>query len=486
MNNSTISSDNDSALEILVPLEPQRDSQYVSQSQVNQDPTSTTNISRTLLPESTQIQEPIRNDNLENANLDFQVKLNGDEMQNSSVGQNMEKTLPENMNDSDIGWFGFWLFCFFSWQLIAIAICSYHNLPKFIIKKIGTLGTQTNKAKMIFSKLSSRKLSYNFSKHIINLPKKPKIHTLSHLGYKNDPRFGVSEPFPLFTQESVSYLQNLLEDEKFLEKTKQVMPFAPFCCRDPGRNDSFLREMMEDEELLEYLSGIVGEEVEWHWNPWNASNINVQEDFDRFEKKEDLHVDEKQDENDIQVFDWHLDSQPYTLVVNFSNFPTTYQPKGGSTLIRKMDNTGVLEMKHQKSGYATLFRGCSVFHKATSANYKRMTFVTTLSHKNVAKLDCDDMLWASEHGDSVRQSEEYLEGRLDRILKQFYHVKSRPEDIDKILETVEREMVVMRQFKDTIFKMHAGQEYDLGLIGSSYGSDSAMEEALSKVENKMF
>lgn len=113
MNNSTISSDNDSALEILVPLEPQRDSQYVSQSQVNQDPTSTTNISRTLLPESTQIQEPIRNDNLENGNLDFQVKLNGDEMQNSSVGQNMEKTLPENMNDSDIGWVGFWLFLLF-------------------------------------------------------------------------------------------------------------------------------------------------------------------------------------------------------------------------------------------------------------------------------------------------------------------------------------------------------------------------------------
>ena len=99
------------------------------------------------------------------------------------------------------------------------------------------------------------------------------------------------------------------------------------------------------------------------------------------------------------------------------------------------------------------------------------------------------MLWGAEYSDKIGQSEAYLHGRLDRIRKQFDYLKENqgnPENTEKLLKTVDREMIVLRQFADSIFKMHAGEKYDLGFVGSSYSTQEEMEQALTNESSRMF
>ena len=39
---------------------------------------------------------------------------------------------------------------------------------------------------------------------------------------------------------------------------------------------------------------------------------------------------------DTKIFDWHMDSQPLTLIINVSDMPE--QVEGGSTILRRHDD----------------------------------------------------------------------------------------------------------------------------------------------------
>ena len=88
-----------------------------------------------------------------------------------------------------------------------------------------------------------------------------------------------------------------------------------------------------------YFSDIIGEEIRWLSNTWGGSHINVQ-------ANEGL---------DTKIFDWHVDSQPLTLIINVSDMPE--HVIGGSTILRKYDDGSEIELKQPAKGYATLFRG---------------------------------------------------------------------------------------------------------------------------------
>ena len=82
-------------------------------------------------------------------------------------------------------------------------------------------------------------------------------------------------------------------------------------------HDSFLKEIYDSEKAEKYFSDIVGEDMRWLQNTWDASHMNVQE-------KVGL---------DTKIFDWHMDSQPLTLIINVSDMPD--EVIGGSTILRK-------------------------------------------------------------------------------------------------------------------------------------------------------
>ena len=63
--------------------------------------------------------------------------------------------------------------------------------------------------------------------------------------------------------------------------------------RNCAMHDPFLNDIYNSTDAENYFSKIVGEEMRWLSNTWDASHMNVQE-------KVGL---------DTKIFDWHMDSQ---------------------------------------------------------------------------------------------------------------------------------------------------------------------------------
>ena len=99
-------------------------------------------------------------------------------------------------------------------------------------------------------------------------------------------------------------------------------------------HDPFLHDIYTSNEAEEYFSKIVGEEMRWLSNSWDASHMNVQE-------KTGL---------DTKIFDWHMDSQPLTLIINVSDMPPPEEIIGGSTILRKHDDGSEIELKQPAPG----------------------------------------------------------------------------------------------------------------------------------------
>ena len=97
-------------------------------------------------------------------------------------------------------------------------------------------------------------------------------------------------------------------------------------------HDKFLHDIYTSPEAEDYFSKIVGEEMAWLTNSWDASHMNVQE-------KSGL---------DTKIFDWHMDSQPLTLIINVSDMPK--EVIGGSTILRKHDDGAEIELKQPAPG----------------------------------------------------------------------------------------------------------------------------------------
>ena len=175
-----------------------------------------------------------------------------------------------------------------------------------------------------------QQLKFNFKKHFIQNPN-IKTHTMETLGFEGDKRFGYCESFQLLDQEACNYIRKLTENQDFVKKTKRSTDFSPFVMRNLVAHDQFLWDIFKSKDAENYFSEIVGEEVQWIQNTWHAAHMNVQEE-------EGL---------DVKVFDWHVDGQPMTLIVNISDMPE--KVLGGSTEIRQNDGT-IVELKQLGPG----------------------------------------------------------------------------------------------------------------------------------------
>ena len=93
----------------------------------------------------------------------------------------------------------------------------------------------------------------------------------------------------------MAYIRGLTENPEFVAKTKFVTSFSPFVLRNCAMHDPFLNDIYNSKgtkvilmllpwgyylistiESEEYFSKIVGEELRWLSNTWDASHMNVQ------------------------------------------------------------------------------------------------------------------------------------------------------------------------------------------------------------------
>ena len=171
-------------------------------------------------------------------------------------------------------------------------------------------------------------LKFDFHKHVHQNPS-PKIYDLDYFGFDNDKRFACTESFPVLKPEAVDYIQRLCEDEEFLKKTKYVTDFAPFTIRAPGLFNDFMWKLYNCDLFAKYFSDIVGEELVWHTDPYQACHVNVTEAVGTGKS----------------AFDWHVDPQPITILFNVSHFEEGDDIKGGSTFIRNHKTGEALELQ---------------------------------------------------------------------------------------------------------------------------------------------
>merc|ERR1712223_2228046 len=301
------------------------------------------------------------------------------------------------------------------------------------------MGEKINREKMRLTTTFLSQLRFNFEKHFIQNPK-VKSYSMEALGYEGDKRFGYSDSFQLLNTEAVEYIRNLTKNTDFVSKTKFVTSFSPFVLRNCAMHDPFLNDIYTSAEAENYFSEIVGEEMRWLSNTWDASHMNVQE-------KAGL---------DTKIFDWHMDSQPLTLIINVSDMPENVV--GGSTILRRYDDGSEIELKQPAPGYATIFRGSGVFHRGSAANYKRVIYVKTMEFKDVTILDKTDALFSTQYSDPVDLLSQHLQNKFDRLQKQVELIRDHPEKADRIVEVVKEEMGNNQVFAKYAFQIQAGQE----------------------------
>ena len=292
---------------------------------------------------------------------------------------------------------------------------------------------------MRLTTLLFNQLRFNFEKHFIP-NKNVKAYNMESLGHKGDKRFGYTEPFQLLDEEATTYIRKLTENQEFLRKTKFVTSFSPFVLRNCAVHDPFLNDIYTSDEAENYFSEIVGEEMRWLSNTWDASHMNVQE-------KTGL---------DTKIFDWHMDSQPLTLIINVSDMPENVV--GGSTILRRYDDGSEIELKQPAPGYATIFRGSGVFHRGSAANYKRVIYVKTMEFKDVTILDKTDALFSTQYSDPVDLLSQHLQNKFDRLQKQVELIRDNPSKADRVVEVVQEEMKNNQVFAKYAFHIQAGQE----------------------------
>jgi len=282
-------------------------------------------------------------------------------------------------------------------------------------------------------------LRFNISKHFMPNPQ-VQAHSMEALGHEGDKRFGYSDSFKLLDDEATEYIRNLTKNEKFLQKTKYVTSFSPFVLRNCALHDQFLNDIYKSEEAEKYFSDIVGEDLRWLSNTWDASHMNVQE-------KVGL---------DTKIFDWHMDSQPLTLIINVSSMPDSVE--GGSTILRRHDDGSEIELKQPAPGYATIFRGSGVFHRGTAANYERIIYVKTMEFKDVRILDKTDGLFSTQYSHPPDMLSQHLTRTFTRLHEQIEFMASRPEEAAKVVEVARKEKDNNMVFAKYAFKILAGEE----------------------------
>jgi len=282
----------------------------------------------------------------------------------------------------------------------------------------------------------NRSLRYCFDRHIIK-DCRPKIHTMEHFGFKNDQRFAMTEPFKLFNDEAVDHIRNLTCDAEFIKEYLDKTPFASYVLRGVSRHSGFMGDFYNCPEICKYLSGLTGEGMAWHPMVLEGGDFNIQDDVS----------------SDEPIVDWHIDSVPFVLLVDFSHHPENSE--GGGTWFKKNDTGEITKIRYPGPGYATIFRGSAVLHKAAHANYRRTIFAASLVHTDVSKTDRTDVLRSSQFNDYRKDLyEQFLNFRLDRLQNQM-RVALADEDLDRRLKfqaVIDEEMAITKNFANSCFE----------------------------------
>ncbi|KAI5952902.1 hypothetical protein KGF54_003769 [Candida jiufengensis] len=230
--------------------------------------------------------------------------------------------------------------------------------------------------------------------------------TMKELGLENPKEqispIGVSDPFPLFTEEAINIMKKeLLTKEVFMENARYSFNSTSGldCCLrgyvkslNGKINCPFIYDAWTHPKTMELISKMAGVELEIIMNyEIGHVNISIKSDDAANEeliKHERLMIDEPKRKNsgdDIPaVVGWHYDSYPFVCVLMLSD---TSKMIGGETSLRMGTSCGenqVAIIPSPQLGSASVLQGRLIEHIAPTplGLSERMTMVTSFRAKN--------------------------------------------------------------------------------------------------------
>ena len=202
---------------------------------------------------------------------------------------------------------------------------------------------------------------------------KVRIHTLKDLGiYKTHVRpisdVGVSDPFPLFTPEACDIMKWESFQKLNVERYGRLPIMSKGACSTDFQicgyteNAPFTLAAWKHPETQAIINKFAGIELEImfdyeiaHINASLVEQRKIDEDVEREEKNSNI------GESERAVFNWHYDSNSFTVVLMLS---ASDDMEGGKTGL-KNGSDDIVYVDGPKVGYATILQGRVIKHIAT-------------------------------------------------------------------------------------------------------------------------
>ncbi|KAI9704285.1 MAG: hypothetical protein M1836_007146 [Candelina mexicana] len=268
------------------------------------------------------------------------------------------------------------------------------------------------------------------------------IITMEEIGYRKDTGVSpvaVSEPFPLFSPETVARMREEVLSEDVWNSCRyssdlaacQLRGFAP-------QHAKFVYDAWHNQETLAIISKIAGIELvpvmDFEIAHVNISVKSAEQTVEELEnytdnaaRQTDVGIDDRRPEKEKPVVDWHNDSYPFVCVLMLSDCSTMI---GGETAL-KTASGGILKVRGPEKGCAVILQGRYIEHQALPAigATERITMVTSFRPRSATLRD-DTVLTTvrpiSDLSELYHQFSEYrLEIIEDRVRKQLKELRKR-------------------------------------------------------------
>lgn len=265
--------------------------------------------------------------------------------------------------------------------------------------------------------------------------------TMEELGLSSKKQIspiGVSDPFPLFTDEAIDIMRlELLEKSNVLEHARAIFNSTGVdCCvrgwvrKNKQVQKKFTFDAWNHPKTMELISTVAGTELKIvmdcdiaHTNISLTSAERAQQE--RIDHQSEIALKTKGGESMPAVVGWHTDSPPFVCVLMMSD---TTNMIGGETFLR-MGNGEIACVPGPRKGYAAILQGHLIQHLASKPRgaTERITEVTSFIAKNPLAIE-DSVLSTvkPEVNYSSRYNEfypEWIDYRVEILTKRLEHLQ---------------------------------------------------------------
>lgn len=235
-------------------------------------------------------------------------------------------------------------------------------------------------------------VTFDPAKHLQHTPPS-KVYTMNELGYPNSrgvSHVGVSEPFPLFSEDAVEQMRKEVLSQEVKAKHEyssdlaqsQLRGFAPDCA-------PFVYDAWKNPRTLAIISKIAGVDLVPAMD-FEIGHVNLSVTSEEEKARALAYIKEQAAaginwEDESPIVDWHTDSYPFVCVTMLSDCTDMV---GGETALRKGDGE-VTKVRGPQRGSAVILQGRYIEHQALRAlgTTERISMVTSFRPRSAAIKD---------------------------------------------------------------------------------------------------